>query len=484
MALNNHEKWIRDNVGGMKVNVDSNELWASLESHVPNKKRRGVFFWLFPSVASVIIAVGGLWMYTGEPTVIADKSVSQSVAQVLPPTIEQTNGVKHVPKQDLGINTKSANLNIPREGAVNNIQNEVSFSTPQNTIAAHTRVNKLNSYHLEKAKSTAKLANNNNNNNNNNNSVQNIAELNDISTLVISQNIIQSKEVIEIAISTNQEEGITNELRDIYAFKNLDQSTELDFFPNEMDFETPQPNDIEISKAPRFFASLASGINLYSGNTESSNMGFDYNRFQEAYTNTLPSYYYSLGLEYKINSQWTVVANIRQQNLVDRTMLTYTKTLSEPIDGVTENIIDLQGQILQTNGTVNSYTISEIEGQWHQSTQAFDLQMGAKYKFLQLGRWNSQIGAGITYNFSSNISGSYLSEEGIIEKLASPIQSINETFQPYANFQINYKINKRLSIGLEGQYQQLNNILNTLDTKLISEYHIGNIGLTCQYGIR
>ena len=48
---------------------------------------------------------------------------------------------------------------------------------------------------------------------------------------------------------------------------------------------------------------------------------------------------------------------------------------------------------------------------------------------------------------------------------------------------IDYNLTKNTSFGLYAQYRNLQQLIPLIENTLITENHIGNIGLVCRYGI-
>jgi len=50
--LNNKEEKLKDILGGLEIDIDTNDIWANIESDLPSpeKKRRFGFFWLFATL--------------------------------------------------------------------------------------------------------------------------------------------------------------------------------------------------------------------------------------------------------------------------------------------------------------------------------------------------------------------------------------------------------------------------------------------------
>ncbi len=456
MALSEHEKWIKENLGDMKIQVDSNALWESLQDHVPPKKKKRGFIFFF---LGLLVAVGMVGVYY-----IQTDSNSTYVAN---PTKEgtETPSLAMSTEND----TKSTNHNPTK---INNSLNNIEENTV-NPYTANTKTVVTN----------AELNTNENKPLNPLNSPNNQSILPVSTSAVISPNYYARVPNLQQASESENVVSSPTERATILYSELLKQD---DLTPINNDFVTQVSVVVPATQAAskQLFLTLQFGGNYHFNKTTTVDGEAGLDVLRRDISQSMPGYFASVGAEYELTPKWSVYTSVMHAQLVYRTAYHFTtneeQTNSEGIDQI---LIDQYGFQEEISGEVREYIHSQITGVWYNYTNHYTLQSGLKYRFFRQGRLNGQIGAGIDYKLSSRTRGSYLADDWTIEKIENALPSAFRNIQGHASVQINYQVNKNTSIGIQAQYMSsMHRILHKENT-LISEFQIGNIGLSCRYGI-
>lgn len=482
MALKDHEKWIKENIGGENHPIDAQELWASLEAHVPKKKhnKKYIFFWWSLGVASFI---GLAYFYLNHSTNIVSENQSELITKealiknetnISAPNSNEITQGNITEKQ---INTTKQNGSI-KGNSVAKLNSEaliINYKEP-----AISRINKT-----EKSKLSSDFINNKSSDILSSQTENIIKEDND--------NLNYKNKVAKVLINEESIQGMegneTGEGQKVITFETLQVNTERISNLNELSLlELANTYKIEIVKSPevikanKFILSIAGGASFSRANYKAEHDP-SYELLINDISKTLPSSFFNVGLEYKMNKKWSSFVDFNYVQYIDQFKRSYNSTYQEEINGIQKIIKHTNGVEEEIYGNITTYTLTTIQGKQHQWTSNYNVQGGIKYEVRISPRWNTIAGIGINYNIVSNKKGSYLTNERTLEQIDNSILFQTNRWNPVGILQVNYKINRNMTIGLISQFSSLNTEIKIIDNKLITRYRSGNIGLVCQYGI-
>lgn len=508
MALSEHEKWIRDNIGGKKVQVNSNELWESLQSHVPVKKsKKGLYFLLIGLFILSGITVGSFYAWNdsnldfAESETLPNQQISENAkfASEMSSINPDKNDNKLITdsKQTSLITIETKSSQIENTEDINRIINDTKPSI--NKLHTNTNSNHKNNISTtQNVKTYASIQNTSAEIYSSENKPLNPLNVPSKSILPISKNSLNTPLDYANVLNLQQQSDIEKNVpasveRTFPLYSELKKMNALNEFSiahsfsmNSLSMKTPAVLVASKTKrAPVLFLQMNSGINRYYLISSSSRSEYnEVNDVRKAVTNNLPSYFSSVSLDFKANDLFTFYVGFNHSQLVDRISFDYTSISQNNTIGVNQIYIDDKGLIQEKEGETTAYVHSRITGKWHQYIQNYAWQFGFKLTFVRKNGWEMLIGSGIDYSILTKTTGSYLSDEYSIEKIESPFISPDyKRVQAHANLNINYALTKNISLGLYGEYRSLHNLISINDNTLISEYLIGNIGLSCRYSI-
>ena len=472
MDLQNHEKWIKEQLADRKANVDSNEMWAALEQYVPEQKsrRKGIFLWflagilLFGGVGAV-----GTYLYTNDNEIFEEQFVEaieieneELVIEVF--EAERQKGYKN--KQEIALNTtqgqaKSSNSEMNNKVSYDRLQ----VNSPTNSSRFSINKNLSPNIDFEHDGRTST-----NTNDRGEKSLDNGLA----NTIAIPSQVLSN---INEPIANEEQFGSFNS-----AFLQSNSFTKI--LSNDRVLAMPKV-EMAKSKAPlKIYLGLFTGVNYSVAKIQNRNSS-EYAQFISDHKKTVPSISFGLHLSAKLSDHWTIHTNYQFDQLVSRLELGFFEEYQVIEGGIESILITNEGALIQGTAPIEKWVSSYSEGIWYEKTNQHSAQIALSYAIISTKRWSANLGGGIHCTLSSAVNGNTVSDEyTIVSFIESGYSNSISTINPLAISTINYQLNRNTRIGIYASYRPTTIEILTTSNSLKTNSHIGNIGLTCQYGIR
>jgi|GEM_PF-5776245 len=423
--MENFEDNLRKKLDDHQMPVDMDSIWEGVQANNQKKKRRFIFWWIFPA-----LALTGLGIYLGshsyQSSPLSNGSVKSKDFASNKSNISRNQKADAEYIQNNKIQTSQANNHLQgysnaKSGQVNSQNN--SNNKSKSTVTGKTETGKYQPKSNQTVISGSKLAN----------SASNIAGL-----------------VHEISNSQTNSDKTTPELpQQIFSLANapvkteiLEQIPQLYLFPtrvgNQPNFLVVHTNKEYTKKQHRSSIYAIGGMHAVIAQTDQSELlscakpKYGYN-FEIGYQRQIRKspFSYQIGLE--LNH---ILFHSENKNFVTKTIETYDSTII---------FRQLNGeQMLIGNKIYGNQTTATIRNKYQRS-YIFNGIVGLAYS-KYLGKWSYGVNTGLGINFQTKSTGFYYCSQ-INERLdfSNSIKS-NVGFSGRMGLNLGYEITRRIAL--------------------------------------
>lgn len=460
--LTNKEQEIKDVVDGMSFDLNTDELWAHVESHLPAEedKKRPVVWWMTGIAGVLLLAITAFYLssvtenQTESITTTADFT-SNSEKLVIPKSIvsEIETSQEKVAETitDALKNEKSANTIKTIEKNISETQTRDAHNERSNTNIQSS----INDFEILRPRNA-----------------QNTVPFIQFSNQEASQS--QKSRTDTKFVKKEEVKEVVRNNRSTSAIARLDASLEMQIRGIEL-FSTI----IGPVKNVRWNSHIGLYSGIVIGNPSISSLnpeGIDMAQFDKE--SVLPGLSTSLMYGMKNNKGWLVNIGLQHNRLVGR-YTNFDKVSSTSLEaGNTSYRIDSDGIVSANTGDVNVTTITQNNVVWHRTHDYLNLRGELGKNMFTIGRFSTTAFVSAGYNIWSRHDGYYF-EEGkdiITTFLAgseNPYQ--NQGVSLGGGLSMSYDLGN-VSIGISTQLEQA--LQNS--TKSNNYYQLKN----SQYGIQ
>ena len=439
---------LRDVLKDLKISVDTEQLWSELEQHVPERKRRFLpLFWSGTGVAAIVLIVMSIGHFNNSSTAskantnttlndMSDRNTDHGVS-------ESELAIELVLGQDNNIN-KSTIIND------NTSLNETTrlFSNSKESSISEKIMTPTSSTPFEHG--VTKVPNNN--------PGKATLELIGNSSAVIDQPTHLTLESIDklsaLAISTVE----SNE----HQYLLSSESMFIEVIENQI---------------PRWAYTAFAGVGRASSQYQFQADDSPLKELSELET-MLPTIASGMGVSYSINRHWSIGLGLSYTRYTTRLSMLDIDTWTEVQQGVTDIVIDADGNEHRTTGPLTTEYQQAIASRSHSYHSLVSIPLSVRYTHTFNTGYGLYGEAGLRINLLSDHRGSYLS----LEDTVMPYAQDDQIYQPSSiggsiGLGLNVPLGARSTIDIGVRYS-LDGITSTLGYDQIFHHILPTLGYT------
>lgn len=420
MSLQQHEKWIKENIGKAQIEVNNEELWNDLIGHLPQKrKNRKVFLLLFFCLGFTAISLFYLFSKNSETPI--------EVIDIVELNEDSVNQIEIIKNERSSFSIAESEVIKLDEGNI--INEEIDIEEQRK---AHFS-NGIGLTEFIRGKNAILFQRNN------------FSFLK--STDLLNENIIE--------VETNDGNIIISNNDLIEKNTSLLNTTLLEnSTPNPAvrtdKFSLPVLIPTVLDKKNKWHIGVFNGVNFASYNFDMLPVEIrdDYGNI----TDNLIGYSSALNVYYDLNNKISFVGGINYSQIVSRFTYSFNEVGVSIVDGIKKILIDVNGVASEVEGEVLQYTISETTGKWHLNENLIEFNLGSDYVLFNKNRFRTAVGLGINTPLYNNIEGkglSYQDENLIINSISEKLQVLNN-ISTYGSIDLQYRLSSDVNIGIKG----------------------------------
>ena len=399
--LNHTEQDFKDILESMDFEVDSNEIWSSIESDVPSKEKKR-FGWLFFTAIGLLLGttISFLWLRTSDSNITdhTPTSISQPLSSTKKTTPIATTQIIQNPtlesKEGLPFNKNKIHTNTQI------FQNTKNTNTDQNTIITPV-VHKPQANNILIPSSIRQSAT--------------IEKTQIKSTTQNTKNITRKK---EITANTNEfhqintiTQGVSNTRINLIAAPKIESVTLALLDINNTPIDR---HNRDMIKPLRTYSALFYGIktglnrNISTITSIKSNSEFDSSEFDLEKDRYGQSTNLFAGIQRANGWRFTIAASYHQY------VSTYSRDdiilYKDAVTGIAYYKIEADGTILSQQGQTSVNKVQQNDISWNRQHKAIDLQVSAGKRIWSFKGFSWNIDMGVGYNVYTSHNGYYLED--------------------------------------------------------------------------
>jgi hypothetical protein len=422
MSLQQHEKWIKENIGQAQVDINSQELWNDLKNQLPNEKkdRKGIFLFLF-GLGFITICLGGLIYFYS--IIDRDNSESHDFANSINENIIDCTIDDEEISKTLHSNSDHERY-IKQQQVIDDLEKEKTAASRTIGLAVNNIDNNEAIHVLKNASSIFKQ---------------------DLEKVKTSEFL---KEEISKTASTFNNERNEKSLYGTMLLSNQNSFYSIDLLDYALPVLEPSINE----KRSKWKLGLFTGANIAT--YEYDFIPMDLRENYKNSTVNLSGYSSALNVYYSLNNKWSFIGGINYSQIVTRFSFAYQEIEISTIDGIEKIIIDVDGVANTISGEITQNTIIQTSGKWHMKDNLVEMNVGSEYALWTKNRLRATVGLGMNVPLYNYINGSALAydDERLFIQTISESKSIIGNIDPYGSVDFYYKLTPNVNIGIKGSY--------------------------------
>ncbi len=459
MSYQEHEKHIKSSLQNYSPELDTEELWGAVAHAMPQRKKR-VPIWVFWVTGLLIFAGIGLYINMDNEESLTSNIVNKN--NVLTNEKQQFT-TKKQPKNNVTTDTKIASKNT-------------NINTPiANKIIA---TNHTSSAIIKNDKSTAISATNivaQNNLNANTTQTKNIVQevnVNQEALESTTKTASASPTSLNNAAVVNESTQLNPTIADQSNIAKI-QLEKLVINPHLLAYELGLPIleaqqiiiPVKEKNSTKWSIGLMAGVAHVSGTLESKTIDNDNSitaELNNKYTQDLPAFSSRIVVTYGISDRLSLLTGLSYTLAARRIILQDFNTTTSVVNGVTEILIDDEGNETNTLSSYTNYTTTAYDSQWHSYFETYSIPLGISYDLLHYQDLSVGIGAGIRLDLLHRDQGAIISPSYDLNKYTVSDSYYERSMSIGYSLQlpIQYQISNRWTIAMNAEFQTFEHKIN------------------------
>ncbi len=404
--------------------VDNDALWASLESHIPQSKKRRVlpFWWLFG-----LIGLSAFLFYLIKSDDASNGKIelnhSRNGVTINEAILQKTNQALAIENDIIATNKTNSSINknvkaVNDQPIIRNSRKSINFKRPVKQQTS-TELNLETENGLENHELIQK---------------SNLLE----NQLPTQQGIVISSVFELVSTPVGKLKSILDVLPRV-SIKVFERKSVVDF-------DIIRTKKIKFIKSYWLKPQLIAGLS--NADYKSNDVEGDLAKNWNDNISTLPNIGMNLLFGADISQKWSLFTGVEYNRFTSRISLDRNSKTLEKSYGTEKTIIDENGNITSESGDLTTITYENYKGRWHTYNHIISVPIGVEYYLLNQDRINVKLILGANIKLADFQKGSILNESLTIEKFdfKNTYYQVNP-ISYYLGSEVEYLINERLSIG-------------------------------------
>ena len=479
MSYQEHEKHIKSSLQNYSPELDTEELWGAVAHAMPQRKRR-MPIWIFWVTGLLIF--GGIGLYINMDSEKSSTFHIVNKNNVLNTEIKQLTS-KNQPKNNVTTDTKIAPANTNTNTPIaNNIKStkHTSYSIIKNDkstaiSATHNRAQNIGEQNLEAQYIVTQDIVTQNNLNANTTQTKNIVQ--DVN---VNQEALESTTKAASASPTSLNNAAVVHESTQFNPTITDQSNiakiqleKLVINPHLLAYELGLPIleaqqiiiPVKEKNSTKWSIGLMAGVAHVSGTLESKTIDNDNSitaELNNKYTQDLPAFSSRIVVTYGISDRLSLLTGLSYTLAARRIILQDFNTTTSVVNGVTEILIDDEGNETNTLSSYTNYTTTAYDSQWHSYFETYSIPLGISYDLLHYQDLSVGIGAGIRLDLLHRDQGAIISPSYDLNKYTVSDSYYERSMSIGYSLQlpIQYQISNRWTIAMNAEFQTFEHKIN------------------------